>query len=100
MESVKELTSSFTKFEKFVGLDFRCWQKNMQIFLTTLKVAYVIRNPRPKGSEYETLEQARKRSKWDNDNFIFRGHILNGVKDSFFDIYQFLELVKLLWGST
>ena len=74
MASVKEPTSNFTKLEKFVGVDFRRWQKKMQILLTTLNVTYVISTPRPEESEIETLEQARKRSKWNSDDFICRGH--------------------------
>ena len=60
MASVKELTSNFTKLEKFVGVDFRRWQKKMQILLTTVNVAYVISTPRPEESENETLEQRKE----------------------------------------
>ena len=31
--------------------------------------------------------------------FICQEHIFNGMKDSFFDVYQFHELAKLLWDS-
>ena len=99
MKSVKELTSNFTKLETFVGVDFRRWQKKMKILLITLNVAYVISTPRPKESKNETLEQARKRTKWDNDDFICWGHILNGMNDSLFDDYQYHDLAKLLWEA-
>ena len=99
MTSVKELTSNFTKLETFVGVDFRRWQKKMKILLITLNVAYVISTPRPKESKNETLEQARKRTKWDNDDFICRGHILNGMNDSLFDVYQYHDSSKLLWEA-
>lgn len=33
------------------------------------------------------------------DDFICRGHILNGMTDSLFDIHQFLEFAKILWDS-
>ena len=39
MASIKDLTSNFTKLEKFVGIDFRRWQKKMMLVLTTLNVA-------------------------------------------------------------
>ena len=54
MVSVKELTSNFTKLDKFLGVNFRCWQKKMLILLTTLNVAYVISTSRPKEVDDET----------------------------------------------
>ena len=59
----------------------------------------MISTPRPEESEDETLEQARKRSKWDNDDFMCWGHILNGTKDSLFDVYQFHESTKIFWDA-
>ena len=79
MASIKELTSNFTKLDKFVSVDFRRWQKKMMILLTTLNVAYVISTPKPEEVENETLEESRKRGKWEKDDFICQGHILNGI---------------------
>ena len=69
----------------------------MLILLTTLNVEYVMSTPRQEEAKYETLEQSKKRIKWDNDDFIYKGHILNWMKDSFFDVYQIHELTKFLW---
>ncbi|XP_074337415.1 uncharacterized protein LOC141674603 [Apium graveolens] len=49
--------------------------------------------------EEETVEQTRRRCKWENDDYICRGHILNGMSDSLFDIYQNVESAKELWDS-
>ncbi|GJW70593.1 zinc finger, CCHC-type containing protein [Tanacetum coccineum] len=95
-ESVKEMTSKFDKLAKFEGQDFRRWQKKMHFLLTTLKVVYVLSTPSPEWSENETLETTRKRMKWENDDYICRGHILNGMSDSLFDIYQNAEDYGLL----
>nr|KAJ0195731.1 hypothetical protein LSAT_V11C700373290 [Lactuca sativa] len=64
-----------------------------------LKVAYVLSKPMPEFAEDENLEATRRRSKWDNDDYICRGHILNGMSDSLFDIYQNVETAKQLWDS-
>ena len=96
MASIKELTSNFTKLDKFVGVDFQRWQKKMMILLTTLNVAYVISIPTLEEAENETLEQSRKKSKWENDDFIWRGHIPHGMQDSLFDIYQYHKSAKEL----
>ena len=99
MAIVKELTSNFTKLDKFVTVDFHRWQKKMLILLNTLNVAYVISTPRSEKADEDILEQTKKRSKWDNDDLICRGHILNGIKDSLSNVYQFHESAKLLWDA-
>nr|GEX32310.1 zinc finger, CCHC-type [Tanacetum cinerariifolium] len=98
-ESVKDMTSKFDKLEKFEGQDFRRWQKKMQFLLTTLKFVYVLRTPSPVWSENETLETTRKRMKRENDEYICRGHILNGMSDSLFDIYHNTQSGNSLWES-
>ncbi|KAK9669324.1 hypothetical protein RND81_13G123300 [Saponaria officinalis] len=72
------MTYKFGKLKKFDGVDFRRWQKKMHFLLTTLKVVYVLSTPRPEERDDETLEETRKRNKWENDDYICRGHILNG----------------------
>jgi hypothetical protein len=98
-ESAKEMTSKFAKLDKFEGQDFRRWQKKMHFLLTTLKVVYVLTTPMPDVIENETVEQTRNRCKWENDDYICRGHILNGMSDSLFDVYQNVESAKELWDS-
>ncbi|KAD1183176.1 hypothetical protein E3N88_43192 [Mikania micrantha] len=97
--STKEMTSKFDKLEKFEGQDFRRWQKKMHFLLTTLKMVYVLSTPIPEILEDGNLEQIRKRSKWENDNYICLGHILNGMCDALFDIYQNVETAKVLWDT-
>nr|GEX74692.1 hypothetical protein [Tanacetum cinerariifolium] len=49
----------------------------MHFLLTTLKVVYVLTTPMPELMEDATLEAIRIRSKWENDDYICRGHIFN-----------------------
>nr|KAJ0203942.1 hypothetical protein LSAT_V11C500257960 [Lactuca sativa] len=53
----------------------------------------------PESVEDEPLEATRRRSKWENDDYICRDHILNGMCDSLFDIYQNFESANELWDS-
>ncbi|GJY24066.1 zinc finger, CCHC-type containing protein [Tanacetum coccineum] len=76
-DTVKDMTAKFKKLDKFEENDFRRWQKKMHFLLTTLKVVYVLSAPMPGLVEDKTLEQTRKRCKWENDDYICRGHILN-----------------------
>ncbi|GJW82669.1 zinc finger, CCHC-type containing protein [Tanacetum coccineum] len=68
-DSMKDMMTKFGKLDKFEGSDFRRWQKKMHFLLTTLKVAYVLR------------------------------HILNGMSDALFDVYQNVESAKELWDQ-
>ncbi|GJZ30148.1 zinc finger, CCHC-type containing protein [Tanacetum coccineum] len=95
----KKMTTNFGKLDKFEGHDFRRWQKKMHFLLTTLKVVYVLTTPMPKLLEDATVEVIRIRAKWENDDYICRGHILNGMSDSLFDIYTNVESAKELWDS-
>ncbi|KAK1407693.1 hypothetical protein QVD17_39315 [Tagetes erecta] len=98
-ESVREMSSKFAKLEKFEGQDFRRWKKKMHFLLTNLKVVYVLSTPMPEEVENETIDQQRRRLKWENDDYICRGHILNGMSDALFDVYQNAESAKELWDS-
>ncbi|GJT81771.1 zinc finger, CCHC-type containing protein [Tanacetum coccineum] len=53
----------------------------------------------PELMKYATVEAIRIRAKWENDDYICRGHILNGMSDSLFDVYTNVESAKELWDS-
>ncbi|KAL0342432.1 UNVERIFIED_CONTAM: hypothetical protein Scaly_1905800 [Sesamum calycinum] len=98
-ESVKDVTTKFSKLDKFESVDFHRWQKKMHFLLTTLKVVYELSTLIPEYVEDETVEQTRRRNKWKNDDYICRGHILNGMSDTLFNIYQNVESAKALWDA-
>ncbi|GJY99017.1 zinc finger, CCHC-type containing protein [Tanacetum coccineum] len=97
--TVKDMTTNFGKLDKFKGHDFRRWQKKMNFLLTTLKVVYVLTTPMPELVKDATVEAIKIRAKWENDDYICRGHILNGMSDSLFDVYTNAESAKGLWDS-
>nr|GEY63847.1 hypothetical protein [Tanacetum cinerariifolium] len=97
--TVKEMTTNFGKLDKFEGHHFRRWQKKMHFLLMMLKVVYVLTTPMPKLVKDATVEAIRIRAKWENDDYICRRHILNGMSDSLFDVYTNVESAKELWDS-
>nr|GEZ18850.1 zinc finger, CCHC-type [Tanacetum cinerariifolium] len=97
--TVKDMTTNFEKLDKFEGHDFKRWQKKMHFLLTTLKVVYVLTTPMPELSEDATVKAIRIKAKWENDYYICRGHILNGMSNSLFDVYMNVESAKELWDS-
>ncbi|GKC32648.1 hypothetical protein Tco_1039942, partial [Tanacetum coccineum] len=50
----------------------------MHFLLSSMNVVYVLTTPIPEdGGDDATVEQIRKRAKWDNDDYVCRGLILN-----------------------
>ncbi|GKF92738.1 hypothetical protein Tco_0279457 [Tanacetum coccineum] len=96
-DAMKHMASNFANLDKFEGVDFRRWQKKMHFLLSSMSVVYVLTTPIPEdGGDDATMEQIRKRAKWDNDDYLCRGLILNDMSDSLFDIYQNVESSKEL----
>ncbi|GKE09347.1 zinc finger, CCHC-type containing protein, partial [Tanacetum coccineum] len=75
------------------------WQKKLHFLFTTLMVLYVMTTPMPELMEDDTMEAIRQRAEWENNDYLCREHILNGMSDSLFDIYQNGESAKELWDS-
>nr|GEV57656.1 glucose and ribitol dehydrogenase-like [Tanacetum cinerariifolium] len=87
------------KLDRFDGGSFKRWQKKMQFILATLKVAYVLTKPYLEESGNKTLVASRERLKFENDDFICCGHILNAMLDPLFDVYQNYSTAKKLWNA-
>nr|GFB10252.1 zinc finger, CCHC-type [Tanacetum cinerariifolium] len=88
--------SSFAKLEKFEGVDFRRWEKKTHFMLSSMSVVCVLTTPMPEDGENLTVEQIRKRAKWDKDDYVCKGLIFNCMSDSLFDIYQNVDTSKEL----
>ncbi|GJY96813.1 zinc finger, CCHC-type containing protein [Tanacetum coccineum] len=69
-DAMKHMPSNFAKLDKFEGVDFRRWHNKMHFLLSSMSVVYVMTTPIPeKGDDDATVEQIRKRAKWDNDDY-------------------------------
>ncbi|GKA77853.1 zinc finger, CCHC-type containing protein [Tanacetum coccineum] len=68
--AMKHMALNFSKLDKFEGVDFRRWQENMHFLLSSMSVVYVLTTPiLEDGGDDATVEQIRKRAKWDNDDY-------------------------------
>ncbi|GJV05161.1 hypothetical protein Tco_1142132 [Tanacetum coccineum] len=97
--AMKHMALNFAKLDKFKGVYFRRWQKKMYFLLSSISVVYVLTTPIPEDRDNATMEQIRKRNKWDNDDYVCIGLILNGMSDPLSDSYQNVESSKELWDS-
>ncbi|GKE82528.1 hypothetical protein Tco_1552528 [Tanacetum coccineum] len=66
--AMKHMASNFAKLDKFEGVNFRRWQKKMHFLLSSMSVVYVLTTPIPEDGDDVTVEQLRKKAKWDNDD--------------------------------
>nr|GEW44047.1 zinc finger, CCHC-type [Tanacetum cinerariifolium] len=94
------MASSFAKLKKLEEVDFRRWQKKMHFMVFSMSVGYVLTTHMSEdGGENPIVEQVKKMAKWDNDDHVCRGLILNGMSDFLFDIYHNVETSKELWDT-
>ncbi|GJX38941.1 hypothetical protein Tco_0252244 [Tanacetum coccineum] len=94
--AMKHMASNFAKLDKFEGVDFRRWQKKMHFLLSSMSVVYVLTTPIPEdGGDDATVEQIRKRAKWDNGDYVCRGLILKDFKHTLKHKKKELTLVEL-----
>ncbi|CAM8920950.1 unnamed protein product [Rhodiola kirilowii] len=96
---MREMLHQFQKLDKFEETDFRRWRRKMHFLLINLKVVYLLSTPCPEVGDDAPMTAFRDRNKWENDDYIARGHILNGMSDHLFDLYQNAESAKELWDS-
>ncbi|GKA56197.1 zinc finger, CCHC-type containing protein [Tanacetum coccineum] len=64
-----------------------------------MRVVYVLTTHIPEDGENATVDQIRRRNKWDNDDYVYRGLILKGMSNPLFNIYQSVESSKELQDS-
>nr|GEW14553.1 zinc finger, CCHC-type [Tanacetum cinerariifolium] len=89
--AMKLVTSNFSKLDKFERVDFKRWQKKMHFLLSSGSVVYVLTTPIPDDGGHV--------QPWDNEDYVYRGLIHNGMSDFLFDIYQNVESPKELRDS-
>nr|GEX31306.1 zinc finger, CCHC-type [Tanacetum cinerariifolium] len=69
----------------------------MHFLLSSMSVVYVLTTPVPNdGGDDLTVKQVSKRAKWDNDDYICRGLILNDFKHTLKHKKEELTLVELV----
>ncbi|KAK0587805.1 hypothetical protein LWI29_029164 [Acer saccharum] len=97
--SLRELAVDFVKLDRFDGGNFIRWQKKLHFLLSTLNVVYVLTTPKPVEHDDETMAQIRQRRKWEQDDYICKGHICNAMSDALFDQYHNVATAKEIWDS-
>nr|GEW60926.1 zinc finger, CCHC-type [Tanacetum cinerariifolium] len=70
--AIKRMASNFAKLDKFERVGFKRWHKKMHFLLFSMSVVYVLTTPILKdGGDDATVEQIRKKAKWDNHDYNY-----------------------------
>ncbi|GJS16135.1 hypothetical protein Tco_0410607 [Tanacetum coccineum] len=93
--AMKHMASNFSMLDKFEGVDFKRWQKKMHFLLSSMSVLYVLTTPILEDGKNATVDQIRRRNKWDNDDYVCRGLILKDFKHTLKHNKEELTLIEL-----
>ena len=102
MESKAVMNQELVKLDRFDGTNFTRWKDNMMFLLTALKISYIL-NPAltdlsPPNSDED--EQTKKdRSKCEEDELLYRGHILKNLSDRLYDPFTSVKTAKEIWSA-
>ncbi|XP_043710545.1 uncharacterized protein LOC122659507 [Telopea speciosissima] len=90
--------NEISKLEKFDGSFFKRWKGKIYFFLTALKLAHVLNEEKPvaltptdttaEASSGEAPVQKQQPQKWEQDDFMCKGYILNGLSNTLYDVYE------------
>ncbi|OIT31437.1 hypothetical protein A4A49_62252, partial [Nicotiana attenuata] len=93
------------KLDRFDGSNFTPWKDKMIFLVTAFKIFYVLDLQLPALPDLSlqdpTLEDSEdvkaKRNKREDDELLYRGHILNTLTDRLYDRYQNLTSPREIW---
>lgn len=115
--------SDIARFDKFDGSNFKRWKGNMFFYITFLQVAYVLTDVAPEKKKKDVVAQKQsvttkaegsavsetekeaadddvRRKKWELDDFMCRGNILNYLSYILYDVYEAMtSTTKELWDA-
>ena len=102
VSTLKMLNHELMKLDCFDGTTFSRWKDKMKFLLTALKLFYVLGLNLmhfPPASDEDTDEIKTQRKKWEEDELICRGHILNTLLDHLYNLYTSMKSPKEIWNA-
>ncbi|XP_075665961.1 uncharacterized protein LOC142635738 [Castanea sativa] len=102
VSALKMLNHELVKLDLFDGTNFDRWKDKMKFLIIALKFFYVL-YPNlmsfPTTSDEDTNEIKAKKKKWEEDELICKGHILNTLLDRLYDLYTSMKSLKEIWNA-
>ncbi|XP_071729060.1 uncharacterized protein [Rutidosis leptorrhynchoides] len=96
-------TFDLNKPFQFEGIHFKRWKQKMLFFLTMKKVNSVLTTEKPNVNEVADQvdeEQAKALKTWEDNNYLCKNYILNGLSNDLYDYYNSDDFdAKKLWEA-
>jgi hypothetical protein len=95
-------SSDVIKPEAFDGASFKRWQIKTRMWLTDLKLFWVVTSAVPEAASDNTDDEAKaatlaEKAKWDEANEACLSRLLNVLSNRLFDVYSGFTSAKGLW---
>ena len=100
--SVKVVKDVKIQLDRFDGTNYIRWMDKMIFLLTSLKIYYIL-NPNlsalPELQEDKSATIKTARVKREEDEVLYRGHLLNTLTSRLYDIFSKLKSPKEIWAA-
>ncbi|PWA86048.1 ribosomal protein L2, plastid (chloroplast) [Artemisia annua] len=108
--SFNKVFCDLSKLEPLDGTNYKRWSEKLLIFFEQLEIDYVLSQDAPQnettagisiipliGSSRNEIDQAKH--KFEKDNKTARGHLLNHMSNSLFDLFINQKSAKIIWET-
>ncbi|KAL2513438.1 Retrovirus-related Pol polyprotein from transposon TNT 1-94 [Abeliophyllum distichum] len=86
------------KLEKFIGVEFKRWQQKILFYLMTLNLTKFLNEDHPAIEKGENNRASLiALDAWKHSNFLCKNYILNGLDNTFYNMYCSKKSTKDLW---
>ncbi|KAL0387659.1 UNVERIFIED_CONTAM: hypothetical protein Sradi_2647700 [Sesamum radiatum] len=98
---IKIVNQEFVKLNCFDGTNYPHWKDKMMFLLIFLKIAYVldVNHLATQSQEGDTDQTRATCAKQEEDELLWRGHILNALSDRLFDLYSSIKSPLEIWNA-
>lgn len=88
-----------SKLEPLDGTNYKRWSQKLLIFCEQLEVDYVLFSEPPSSakSAADTSKEEEAKKKYEKDNKMVRGHLLNNMNNALFDLLVNYKSAKEIW---
>ncbi|KAL5560517.1 hypothetical protein UlMin_036728 [Ulmus minor] len=100
VSTIKLINQDLVRLDCFDGSNFTRWQDKLRFLLISLKIIYILDPdlpPLPEPTDEDTDEVKASIKQREDDELIYRGHILNALSNKLYDLYTNTKSAKEIW---
>ena len=102
ISAIKIMNQDLVRLDRFDGSNFTRWQDKIKFLLIILKIFYILDlalEPLAAPTPEDTPEVVVARKRREEDELIYRGHILNTLSDRLYNLYTNTKSAKEIWNA-